>query len=257
MQHKLSILTVALALGLTLCAAPSLRADDAAPKSNDQPANANNDGASKKDDASKKDTAQPSLDDLLKIPNDKPKDGQPADAAKPDLSPQAMSAKDAADAFSAAVAGMADAAERLRVRQDAGIATQRIQESVLTRLDAVIAAAANNQQNQPNQGAGSQSSQQQQKQEHGDQQNQQNRSKQQGQQQQQAAGGDANKGEFSPGNADGSAAGGNIEETRIEWGQLPQRLRDELDQGLGEKFSPIYKSLTEAFYKRLAEESRD
>ncbi|MEX2213577.1 MAG: hypothetical protein WD768_05590, partial [Phycisphaeraceae bacterium] len=54
-----------------------------------------------------------------------------------------------------------------------------------------------------------------------------------------------------------AAQGGPIEESRIEWGRLPARIRSELEQGLGEKFSPLYKKLTEAYYRRLAEEGKE
>jgi len=45
-----------------------------------------------------------------------------------------------------------------------------------------------------------------------------------------------------------------LESLRQEWGDLPPRLRDELREGLAEKFSPIYQRLTEAYYRRLAEQ---
>ena len=49
---------------------------------------------------------------------------------------------------------------------------------------------------------------------------------------------------------------GPMEATRSEWGNLPPRVREELSQGLHEPFSPIYKEMTEAYYKRLAQESK-
>jgi hypothetical protein len=45
-----------------------------------------------------------------------------------------------------------------------------------------------------------------------------------------------------------------LEETRSEWGNLPQRVRDMLLQGRKDSYSPLYKRLTEEYYKRLAEE---
>lgn len=41
-----------------------------------------------------------------------------------------------------------------------------------------------------------------------------------------------------------------------EWGNLPPRLRDELAESLGETFNPVYRSVTEAYYRRIAELSR-
>ena len=194
------------------------------------------------------DDAAPSLDDLLKLPG---ADKKPSDPAEPKLEPQARApATEAADAFQKAIAEMAQAADRLRVRQDPGITTQRIQESVLSHLDAAIEAAKKQQQQQQQQAGSSQ--QQQQQQQTGSKQNQQQQQQQQANQATQA-----NPGQFSPGQATDPRLGGAIEETRVEWGSLPQRLRDELEQGLGEKFSPIYQKLTEAFYKRLAEEGKE
>ena len=68
-----------------------------------------------------------------------------------------------------------------------------------------------------------------------------------------------------PGPAGASAQGGGppfrqddapvvFDENRTEWGQLPQRIRDMLLQGRGEKFSSLYQRLTQEYYRRLAEE---
>ena len=37
-----------------------------------------------------------------------------------------------------------------------------------------------------------------------------------------------------------------------EWGNLPPRMRDELSESLGESFNPVYRAMTEAFYRRIA-----
>ena len=47
---------------------------------------------------------------------------------------------------------------------------------------------------------------------------------------------------------------GPIQGSGREWGNLPPRVRDELQQGLSEPFSSIYERLTEQYYQRLAEE---
>ena len=47
--------------------------------------------------------------------------------------------------------------------------------------------------------------------------------------------------------------GGSLEELRHEWGNLPPRLRDELNEGVSEQFSPVYRRQTEEYYRRLAE----
>ena len=200
---------------------------------------------------------EPSLDDLLKLENNKPannKDDQ--STGKPDTpdlkKPEELTDAQAADAFANAVRKMDQAASRLRKLNDPGIQTQRIQEAVLRHLDEVLA-HAQQQQQQGQQGKNNN----QKKQESGSSQNQQKQgskpqgNKARGKQQ----GNNASQGNFSPGQADDpNNIKGDIEETRVEWGNLPKRLRDELDQSLGEKFSPIYQKLTEAYYRRLAEE---
>lgn len=45
-----------------------------------------------------------------------------------------------------------------------------------------------------------------------------------------------------------------LEETGSEWGHLPARIREMLKQGRGDYKSPLYRKLTEEYYKRLAEE---
>ena len=45
-----------------------------------------------------------------------------------------------------------------------------------------------------------------------------------------------------------------IDETRIEWGNLPPRVRDQLLQGRSDKYSSHYERLTREYYRRLAEE---
>ena len=38
-----------------------------------------------------------------------------------------------------------------------------------------------------------------------------------------------------------------------DWGALPERTRDALLEGLSDSFSSLYRRLTEAYYRRLAE----
>ena len=38
------------------------------------------------------------------------------------------------------------------------------------------------------------------------------------------------------------------------WGQLPDKVRDEMQAPMSEKFLPKYERLIEEYYKRLAEE---
>ena len=41
------------------------------------------------------------------------------------------------------------------------------------------------------------------------------------------------------------------------WGNLPARLREALLQGSSDSYSSLYKSMTESYYKRLAEEASE
>ncbi len=204
-----------------------------------------------------------SLDDLLKLPGQpKPDPSKRPEPTRPDIKKlPPMGDSEITDALVKAIAEMEEAASRLSQRKDPGLETQRMQESVLRRLDQVIAAAQQRQQQQQQQqqGQGQQQQQQQQKQEDGSKQNQEQQAKGQQQKpgQKQPGSNEPNQGQVTKGTAGDANAGGPIEETRIEWGRLPQRVRSELDQGLGEKFSPLYKRLTEMYYRRLAEEGKD
>jgi hypothetical protein len=207
---------------------------------------------------------EPSLDDLLKIPTphapEAPDQAKPADdAAKPDLQidpallePE-LSAAEASDAFKAAVADMNKVAGRLADAHDPTLPTQRMQESILARLDKVIDAAQK--QCKQCQGGGQGSGQPKpQQQDQGSQKNAKKPGSQQGQQQQPGA--SASRDQGSKGAVAPHQKGGNIEELRAEWGHLPPRLRNELIQGRDDAFSATYKSLTAEYYKRLAEEGK-
>ncbi len=198
-----------------------------------------------------------SLDDLLKLGDDNKKPGDKPRPALPDVAVPKPTGNQSVDVLLKAISEMEQVSQRLRVRQDPGLDTQRLQESILKRLDDAIASAQKQKQQQQQQQQQSGSSQQ--KQETGSPQNEQKP----GDQKQQQPGdsktqqGDQPGENARPQNADANNPGGPIEESRIEWGRLPARIRGELDQGLGEKFSPIYKKLTEAYYRRLAEEGKE
>ena len=46
-----------------------------------------------------------------------------------------------------------------------------------------------------------------------------------------------------------------LTESRIEWGRLPERVRELVLQGRRDRVSTIYERLTREYYKRLAEEA--
>jgi hypothetical protein len=203
-------------------------------------------------------SAGPSLDELLNIPAPKP--AVPAPAKKDGEAPKAKDAmtdpskikiagdEPAGDAFELAVTDMKQAASRLGEQADPGIETQRAQERAIRRLDQLI----NDQQKQQNS-----KKQKGQKQDSG--------SKKQEQQPQQQSGKDRNKGQVNDSSdrmerkgeiEDGKRKDEPLTEKLAEWGNLPPRLRDQLLQGMEDRFSTIYKQLTERYYKRLAEESQ-
>jgi hypothetical protein len=203
----------------------------------------------------------PTVDDLLNLtpaPATQPADH--AAAASPDatsddgvpLDPDVLrklTGAEPADVFEKAVAEMAEASDRLAKQRDAGLQTQRIQEGVLAKLDQVIEAVQKQQQQ-----SSSSSQQQQQQQQNGSQQNAAQQQQQSSGQAQQA--GRSNQGGNAP-MGDNDATNPDIEERRMEWGNLPPRLRDELLQGMQEKSSAIYRDLTDLYYRYLAERGKE
>jgi len=155
-----------------------------------------------------------------------------------------LSGEEATDALDEAQRLMQDSADRLAsAGGDTSIGTQRLQEDALRRLDMVIEAAEQSRSSGSSSSSSSSSSSQQ---------NQQ--SQQQAQGQQRTAGRGDNRGEATPpGLREGelspaSVAGG------AEWGNLPERVRGALTQGLSERFSALYEELTRSYYRRLAEQ---
>jgi hypothetical protein len=225
------------------------------PPSADEPSG---DGAGKPDDAPAP-PAPPSLDDLLGIPAEE-KDANAQDAATQDQSEELerkLNEVELADAFQVAIAKMSLSAELLEKKFDPGLGTQRVQEDIIAKL-AQLLDQARRQQGKSSSSSSSSSSQQQQQQKDASNQNQQG--KQQSKAQDQQNGNQRNQ------NATNSQEGdpppfqeGDInqvmEETRTEWGGLPQRVRDMLLQGRKERPSRLYEQLTSEYYKRLAEEN--
>lgn len=207
----------------------------------------------------------PSLDDLLDL--DVPKtQNKPKDDDKP-IDPNAITPQQGRDALERAVAGMGDVATRMGDDRDVSLSLQRAQEQIIKDLDQVIAAAKKQQnQQQASSTSSSQSKQDQQQQQQND--TSKNSSKrsdaskanaqQQAGSQQQQNKPNSNAGDQAASMATqkpGDAAQP-MESGKVEWGNLPPRLRDELMQGTQERFSPVYEKQTEAYYRRLAEEAK-
>ena len=148
--------------------------------------------------------------------------------------------------FALALEKMVISAELLEVAFDPGLGTQRVQEEILARLDSLID-QARKMQSMCSGGAGSSGSRRQPQPPPGPQQSQaeQNESRNQNASDGQATG--------PPPRRDGDV-NTIFEESRTEWGSLPQRVRDMLLQGRREKFSSLYEQLTREYYRRLAEE---
>ena len=59
-----------------------------------------------------------------------------------------------------------------------------------------------------------------------------------------------------PGAVDPADMAAQFDESRVEWGQLPPRVRDAVRQGVRDPMSAAYRRLTQEYYRRLAEEGR-
>ncbi len=196
---------------------------------------------------------EPSLDELLGLPQkpakpadpaapEKPADApRPADPARAELERQ-LSPGEVQALFDQAVVLMDQTALRLTSAQDTGLSTQRMQEDVIRKLDTLID-EAKKQQSKSRKSKPNPQQQQQPQQSQPQQSSQQNAQNNQGQ----------NPGPgpaMTEGNRNASPGGS------AAWGNLPAHIRDALSQGKSEQYSSRYKLLTEKYYKRLAEEPK-
>ncbi|HRQ73082.1 MAG TPA: hypothetical protein PLU35_08650 [Phycisphaerales bacterium] len=181
----------------------------------------------------------PDLDELLGLPSEKPADA-PAQDRTTELD-RLLSGEEIAEAFVEAVRLMGETAARLDTAGDTGVVTQRMQEDAIRKLDKLIADAQNRRQ---------QSRSQSRSQQNADQQSQQ----QPAQRSAQRPGGRDNQAEVDPpARQDGPLNPAAVADLAA-WGALPERVREALVQGSSDRFSTLYQRLTEAYYKRLAEE---
>lgn len=183
--------------------------------------------------------ALPSLDDLLGLETD-----GAGDLDDRDLQRQ-LSAREAGERFEQAVGLMGDASERL-ASGDVSVATQRVQEDILRKLDQVIEAAKQNQSQGGSSSSSSSSSRNQQ---------QPNQSSQSGQQPGEPGSepGESNM----PGSNTDARPGAEVAPDGVGWGNLPQRERDAVSQGVSDRYSALYRRLTELYYRKLAEREGD
>jgi hypothetical protein len=182
------------------------------------------------------------------------------------------------DILNSAIDDMKRSAQLLEAN-DSGISTKRVQESVVRKLDELIATAQRMKQQQSQQGQDSQGQQSQgqsgksknqgakdgkdgqdgKKPEPGE--NGQPRGGRDGKQDQDGANGkrradgDATSNE-PPELADPTMNDAQFDEGRAEWGRLPPRVREAVRQGLRDPMSAAYRQLTQDYYRRLAEEPK-
>ncbi len=192
-------------------------------------------------------TRPPSLDELLGLDEEGTADGA-ADAAARDSRQEldrALSGRELADAFVVALEKMEISADLLDVRFDAGLGTQRLQEEILARLDELIDAAKKQMAGCGGPGMTTSGSR-------GERPGEPPPSGRPGQSARSSSG--ENRGEGEPPPPVQGDINTVIQESRSEWGHLPERVRDALRQGQGGYFSSLYKKLTQEYYIRLAEQ---
>lgn len=222
----------------------------------------------------------PSLDDLLKLtppapgkPGDratekgtKPAAPKPTDLTKPAEKPaekdesspagrDGQSSRAQANPLTEAVDLMLDASGRLSTAGDTSIQTQRIQQSAIDKLDALISQAKKKQQKKKQQSK--QQKQDQQDPSSQKQEQQQSQGQQQKPQQQPGRMDSADRTDADLPAGQGAALSPALEAARASWGNLPARIRDLLTQGSGEKFSGMYQQMTEDYYRKLGEKPEE
>ena len=197
------------------------------------------------------DAPPPSLDDLLGIEEGEDADDTEAvaEAERQRALDRALDEEKPADAFKSAVSDMQESANLLRDNQSTGLGTQRLQTRIIERLQILIDSARKQQQQSQQQSSSSSSSS-----------SSQNEPGQQSQGEDQSGTEQQNDtpSESSTGNPPGfqeAVLDGEIEETGMEWGNLPPRVRERISQGMRDRVSELYRSLTEAYYRRMAEEA--
>ncbi len=189
----------------------------------------------------------PSLDDLLGLEGTPDNAAEQAARQNREELDRRLSDVQLSDVFIVALEKMHVSAELLDVDLDSGLGTQRVQQDILAKLDQLIDIAKQMSQRQQkssgSSGAGQPKPQpgaEQQSQPPGD----------------SSQGGGGSQGGQAINPPPGQAGDINtiIEETDTEWGHLPDRLRDMLQQARDSYKSRMYRTLTEEYYKRLAEE---
>ena len=230
-------------LGYAWAAVAGSASDEPPPSGTAPPAPPEKESAPERDDR-----ALPGLDELLGLSGegaDRPDSALPTpDPSRADLE-RRLSPEEAADEFAQAVALMEETADRLGGPRDTSLATQRLQRRILRKLDSIIKAANRQQGSSSQRQSGSRSGSE-------------PRSQPKQSQSRSASrpGSGDNRGQVNPpGRRDGPLAPG-VAPDSAAWGNLPDRQRQSLLQGSSERYSALYRLLTEAYYRRLAQEAR-
>jgi hypothetical protein len=197
----------------------------------------------------------PTLDELLGLKPDPKKGSEASKAGEKTMPPTAsdldrkLSPQEAKEKFEEAVALMGDTATRLQKSKDTGIDTQRLQEDIVRRLDMVIREAEQNRQQ-------SKSQKQKQKQQQQDQSQQQQQQQSQSPKRRDDPHNSDSRDNLDPPAARPAELNPELAAKGQAWGALPQRVREALLQGTGDKYSTLYQRLTEQYYRKLAEEGK-
>lgn len=189
----------------------------------------------------------PSLDELLGLEPEGREGGERAPTREELELERRLTAQEAEDAFKDAVRQMGEVADALRVARDPGVLTQRAQEDIIRKLEMLIEQAEQNSSSSSSQSRSQGQPRPQQRQQPG---------RQQGQQSQSSNSQGDNRGEMLPPGGEAGSLRDLLDAAQAAWGSLPPRVRDVLLQGSSDRFSTLYESMTEEYYRRLAEEGR-
>ena len=240
-------LVVSLALSGSLSAAVPSPLDPPAEPSPKQDAPKQDAPKEAKDgkDTTPPDDGLPDLDDILGLDGpERPREEGPVELPDPTQTEldRKLSGEEVAERFAQAVTLMGESADRIERGSDTGIVTQRMQEDILRKLDAVLEAAQQQQSSSSQSEPSTSNSPQEQP------------SQQQQQSGSQSRGTDNSQERMGPGLQEGPMNPA-VEAAQAAWGALPERVRDALVQGSSDQFSSLYRTMTEAYYRRLAEEA--
>ncbi len=191
-------------------------------------------------------SAPPSLDELLGLRDAADNAAEQAARQNEQELQRRLSDVELGDAFEVALEKMQTSADLLDVERDSGLGTQRVQQDILVKLDELIDIAKQMSQKQKMSSGGGGPGEP--------------RPQPGAEQRQQPGEGTRTSSGTQGGGAIDLPPGREgdintiIEETDTEWGHLPERLREMLEQGRSSYISRLYRQLTEEYYKRLAEE---